>query len=67
MNTKYLESVYNEIPYQIKEIVGFPDAYIFLTNDQEQFIMELFCNERKIVKEALQETIVEMKGLVDEL
>ena len=61
MNTKYLESIYNEIPYQIKDIVGFPDAYIFLTNDQEQFIMELFENERKAVKETLLETINEMK------
>ena len=67
MNTKHLEAVYNEIPYQIKQIVGFPDAYIFLTNDQEQFIMELFENERQAVKETLLETVEEMKGLIDEL
>ena len=67
MNTKYLESIYNQMPYQVKENVGFPDAYIFLTNDQEQFIMELFENERQAVKETLLETIDEMKGLVDEL
>ena len=67
MNTKHLEIVYNEIPYQIKQIVGFPDAYIFLTNDQEQFIMELFENERQAVKETLLETVEEMKGLIDEL
>lgn len=67
MNTKHLESIYNQIPYQVKEIVGFPDAYIFLTNEQEQFIIELFENERKAVKESLLETIDEMKGLVNEL
>lgn len=67
MNTKYLESIYNQMPYQVKENVGFPDAYIFLTNDQEQFIIELFENERKAVKETLLETVEEMKGLINEL
>ena len=67
MNTRHLESIYNEIPFQVKEVVGFPDSYIFLTNDQEQFIIELFENERQAVKEPLLETLNEMKGLVDEL
>ena len=67
MNTKHLEKVYNEITYHLKEEVGFPDAYIFLTNEQEQFIMELFENEREAVKETLLETVEEMKGLIDEL
>ena len=67
MNTKYLEQVYNEISYNTKQNVGFPDAYIFLTNDQEQFIMELFENERQAVKETLLETVEEMKGLINEL
>ena len=47
--------------------MGFPDAYIFLTREQEQFIIELFENERYAVKEALLETVEEMKGLIDEL
>ena len=67
MNTKHLEQVYDEIPFQVKECVGFPDAYIFLTNEQEQFIIDLFENERQAVKEALLETVDEMKGLIDEL
>ena len=67
MNTKYLESIYNQIPYHVKDTVGFPDAYIFLTNDQEQFIIEIFENERKAVKEPLLETLEEMRGLVDEI
>ena len=67
MNTKHIESIYNEMPFQVKESIGFPDAYIFLTNDQEQFIIEMFVNEREAVKEVLLETIEEMKGLVDEL
>lgn len=67
METKNLELVYNEMSYHIKDNVGFPDAYIFLTNDQEQFIMELFENERQAVKETLLESIEEMRGLVNEL
>ena len=67
MSTKYIESIYNEIPYQIKAVVNFPDAYIFLTNEQEDFIINLFENERQLVKETLLETINEMKGIVDEI
>ena len=67
MNTKKLETAYNEIPYQVKESIGFPDAFIFLTNEQEQFIIDLFENERQAVKETLLETVDEMKGLIDEL
>ena len=67
MNIRHLEQIYNEMPFQIKESVGFPDAYIFLTNEQEQFIIDLFENERQAVKETLLETVEEMKGLIDEL
>lgn len=67
MNTKHLEAIYNEILYEVKEQVGFPDLYIFLTSAQETFIVDLFQNERRAVKETLQETIEEMRGLVDEL
>ena len=67
MNTKYLESVYNEMPYQVKDSVGFPDAYIFLTNEQQRFIIEMFETEREAVKEALIDSIKEMKELVDEI
>ena len=51
MNTKHLERIYNEMPYQVKDNIGFPDAYIFLTNDQELFIMELFENEINYAEE----------------
>ena len=67
MNTKHLELIYNQMNYQFKDAIGFPDVYMFLTNDQEQFIIELFDNERKAVKEVLLETIEEMKELVNEL
>jgi len=67
LNTKYLEAIYNEIPYQVKDEVGFPDVYIFLTREQERFIMDLFQNEREAVRETLLETIKEMKELVNEL
>lgn len=59
--------MYNEIPYQVKDEVGFPDVYIFLTLAQERFIMDLFQNEREAVKRTLLETIKEMKELVNEL
>ena len=67
MNIRHLEQIYNEMPFQVKESVGFPDAYIFLTNEQEQFIIDLFENERQAVKSTLLETVEEMKGLIDEL
>ena len=67
MRTKNLEMIYNEIPFQVKEVVGFPDSYIFLTNAQEQFIIDLYETEREVIKEMLLETLDEMKGLVDEL
>jgi hypothetical protein len=67
VNTKHVESVYNEMSYHIKTAIGFPDAYIFLTLDQERFIIEMFENEREAVKEVLLETIKEMKELVNEL
>lgn len=67
MNTKKLEEIYNEISCHIKEDLGFPDSFIFLTNVQEQFIIELFENERQAVKETLLETVEEMKGLINEL
>tara|TARA_B100001094_G_scaffold327717_2_gene386517 strand:+ start:563 stop:766 length:204 start_codon:yes stop_codon:yes gene_type:complete len=67
LNTKHLEAIYNEIPYQVKDEVGFPDVYIFLTLEQERFIMDLFQNERETVKRTLLETIKEMKELVNEL
>ena len=66
-STKYLESVYNEMPYHIKANVGFPDAFMFLTNEQEQFIIELHENDREAVKSTLLETLKEMKGLINEL
>jgi hypothetical protein len=64
---KKLEQAYNDMSYATKEDVGFPAAYIFLTREQESFIMELFHNERSAVKEGLLETLKEMKELVDEI
>ena len=64
---KKIEDAYNEMSYIAKEDIGWPQAYIFLTREQEQFIIELFENERYAVKEALLETVEEMKGLIDEL
>ncbi len=67
MTTKYFEAAYNRIPYDTKQEIGFPDAFIFLTREQERFIMELFQDERDTIKKELLETIEEMKGLINEL
>lgn len=67
MSEKYLEKVYNQLSYHIKSDVNFPDAYIFLTNEQQRFIIEMFETEREAVKEALIDSINEMKELVDEI
>ena len=64
---KKIEDAYNEMSYIAKEDIGWPQAYIFLTREQESFILELFNTEREAVKKALQESLEEMKGLVDEL
>tara|TARA_B100000941_G_C28306704_1_gene449353 strand:+ start:328 stop:528 length:201 start_codon:yes stop_codon:yes gene_type:complete len=66
MNRTY-EQAYNNLSYHLKADIGFPDAYIFLTTEQERFIIEMFYNEREAVKEALLEAVDEMKGLIDEL
>ena len=67
MSTQRLEEAYNEMPHQTKEDVGFPDSYLFLTREQEQFIIRLFDTEREAAKYALRETLEEMKGLIDDL
>ena len=64
---KNVEDTYNNLSYHVKADIGFPDIYIYLTTEQERFIMDLFENERQAVKETLLETIDEMKGLVNEL
>ena len=64
---KNLEDIYNNLSYHTKADVGFPAAYIFLTTEQERFIIEMIENERSTVKQALLETIEEMKELVDEI
>lgn len=64
---KKIEDAYNEMSYTTKEDIGWPQAYIFLTREQESFILELFNTEREAVKKELQESLEEMKGLVDEL
>lgn len=62
-----LEEAYNELDYSTKEDIGFPPVYMFLTSEQERFILELYKKERLAVKESLLETVQEMKGLIDEL
>ena len=60
-----LEQAYNNLSYTVKEDVGFPMFYLYLTTEQERFVSYLFDIERKEVKKELLETVQEMKELVD--
>ncbi len=62
-----IEEVYNMLSYNIKEDIGFPAAYLFLTTEQERFIIELFEREREAVKQELFTLNEEMKELIDEI
>ena len=67
MNIKKIESLYNEVPYHIKESAGFPSVYLYLTNEQESFIIAMLENEISPIKKELLECINEMKDLIDEI
>lgn len=64
---KKIEDAYNDMSYITKEDIGFPQVYMFLTIEQESFILELFKIERDTVKKELLETVEEMKDLINEL
>ncbi|MBL97464.1 MAG: hypothetical protein CMF52_06565 [Legionellales bacterium] len=67
MNLTKIEMLYDNIPYHIKENIGFPHTYLLLTNEQESFIMSMFEKEVNPIKKELLDCIEEMKGLVDEI
>ena len=67
MINRRLEEAYNNISYATKEEVGFPTAYIYLTTDQEQFIIDLFDYNREEVKRELLETIDEMREIINDI
>ena len=60
-----LEQAYNNLSYTVKEDVGFPMFYLYLTTKQERFVSYLFDIERKEIKKELLETVQEIKELVD--
>jgi|TARA_R100000030_G_scaffold51135_1_gene38512 hypothetical protein len=67
-NKKYLtETRYNNIQDRTKEDIGFPTNYLFLTNAQERFILDLLDGHEKAIKKDLLEMMNEMKELVDEI
>jgi len=45
------EERYDVIPYTLKEFVGFPTRYIYLSTDQKEFVDVLFSGEYKTEKE----------------
>ena len=68
MMTNYkIEQAYNNISYTIKEDVGFPHSFIYLTTEQETFIIKLLENQNLDTKHMLLECIDEMKELLDEI
>ena len=66
MNSKYIEEIYNNISYSTKEDIGFPSLFIYLTTEQEQFIMELFNNKTSVKKDLL-EMVEEMREIINDI
>lgn len=62
-----LEEAYDNMSYNLKEATGFPPSFIFLTREQESFIIELYNRERQVVKRELLETVEDLKGLINEI
>lgn len=61
-----IANIYNFLPSHIKEEVGFPSSFMFLTTAQERFIIEMY-ESKNSPKQELIDLIEEMKGLVNEI
>ena len=66
-NVLSYESVYDNIPYHIKERVGFPLVSSSLTNDQVRFFLEFQEAMSHIVYETLEEEKESMRQLAEEM
>jgi len=62
-----IEKAYNNMSSITKEDVGFPDNFINLTREQEQFIMDLYFTDRNSIKIELLQSIEEMKETINDL
>jgi len=71
---KNIEEAYNRLPTLTKEDITFPDNFINLTREQEQFIIELYFTDiesektdRESVKKELLQSIEEMKEIINDI
>lgn len=62
-----VEEAYNQMSTITKEDINFPDNFINLTREQEQFIMDLYFTDRESVKKELLQSIEEMKETINDL
>jgi hypothetical protein len=62
-----IEEAYNQMSTITKEDINFPDNFINLTREQEQFIMDLYFTDRESVKKELLQSIEEMKEAINDL
>jgi hypothetical protein len=61
------EKRYNDLLCSTKEEIGFPTNYLYLTIEQERFILDLLDGHEKAIKNDLLDMMSEMKELVDEI
>lgn len=61
------ETVYNDIPYHIKERVGFPLNSYSLTSDQVRFFIEMHSAMSRIVGESIEEEKENIRQLAQEM
>jgi hypothetical protein len=62
-----IEDHYNNLSNLTKEDIGFPSTYLYLTNAQESFILDILSGHEKAIKEELTSLLEEMKELVDDI
>lgn len=62
-----IEEAYNEMSTITKEDINFPDNFINLTREQEQFIMDLYFTDRESVKRELLQSVEEMKEAINDI
>tara|TARA_B100001250_G_C19590608_1_gene696174 strand:+ start:262 stop:462 length:201 start_codon:yes stop_codon:yes gene_type:complete len=62
-----IEEAYNNMSSITKEDVGFPDNFISLTREQEQFIIDLYFIDSDGIKNRLMQSIEEMKETINDI
>ena len=65
--TPSIEERYNNLCNMVKEDIGFPTGYLFLTAAQETFIIDILKGHEKIIKKDLSLLLEDMKELIDDI